>query len=193
MTAEVGRAYVKPGTLVRPGPRGRVGRLLIGGLYVSATILALLYANIFLRPETLDLADNEQVNALIGIGIGFVFAIPWLGYMVNIAFRVTWGGRLYGVLLGLVALALVLSLALFGAVWAPPFSLLVFLVILYTTGHLGVSHVLAALLATPGCEMRSIPHLIGILRGRDVEEHFCPGAWTQFDEREARRRAQLGG
>ncbi|MEE9173783.1 MAG: hypothetical protein V3U30_02265 [Thermoplasmata archaeon] len=190
MTAEVGRAYVKPGTLVRPGPWGRVGRLVIGGLQVSATTLALLYANIFLQPE-----KAFQINLFVPIyiGISSVIALRWLSYMVNIAFRVTWGGRLYWVLLGLVALTLVLSLALFGAVWAPPFSLLVFLVILYTTGHLGVSHVLAAILATPGCEMRSIPHLIGILRRRDVEEHFCPGAWTQFDEREARRRAQLGG
>ena len=192
MAAEVGRAYVKPGTLLRPGPSGRVGRLLIGGLQVSATILALLYASIFLRPQTVDLG-RFPLGVLIYIGISAVIALRWLSYMVNIAFRVTWGGRLYWVLLGLVALTLVLSLALFGAVWALPFSLLVFLVILYTTGHLGISHVLAALLATPGCEMRSIPHLIGILRRRDVEEHFCPGAWTQFDERESRRRAQRAG
>ncbi len=38
MPGEVGRAYVKPGTLLRPGPRGRVLRLLIGGLQVSAAI-----------------------------------------------------------------------------------------------------------------------------------------------------------
>jgi hypothetical protein len=89
MTAEVGRAYVKPGTLLKPGPRGRVGRLLIGGLQVSATFFALLYANIFLRPGTLDLADDVGVFVLIYIGITLGLALPWLGYMVNIAFHVT--------------------------------------------------------------------------------------------------------
>ncbi len=191
MTAEAGSAYVKPGTLVRPGPRGRVLRLLVGGPQVSATILALLYANIFLRPETVDLDSFEQTFVLIYIGFSAVIALYFLRDMVNVGFRVTWGGRLYWVLLGLAALTLILSLALFGAVWALPFSLFVFLVILYTTGHLGISHVLAAILATPGCEMRSIPHLFGILRGRDVEEHVCPGLWTNFDAREARRRAHL--
>jgi hypothetical protein len=69
--------------------------------------------------------------------------------------------------------------------WAVPFSLLVFVVILYTTGHLGISLVLGAILATPGCEMRSIPHLIAILRKRDLEERSCPYGLTRYDEREA--------
>ena len=63
--------------------------------------------------------------------------------------------------------------------------------ILYTMAHLGISHILAGILGTPGCEMRSIPQLIAILRKRDlVEEHSCPGLWTRYDQLEAQRRAQ---
>ncbi len=207
------KAYEKPGTLLKPGPTGRVLRLLVGGLQVAATILVLLYSSWFLRPETItsggfivallpgiqdipDLTSFQvfiQIFALIYIGISFVISLRWLPHMVNIAFRVTWGGRLYWVLLGLVAITIPLSLALFGTFWALPFSLLVFLTILYTTGHLGISLILAAILATPGCEMRSIPHLIGIVTGRKAEEHSCPGMWTGIDEREARKRAQPTG
>jgi hypothetical protein len=36
--------------------------------------------------------------------------------------------------------------------------------------------VLAALIATLGCEMRSIPQLPGRLSGRKVQEHCCPAS-----------------
>ncbi len=183
------QAYMKSGTFVRPGPRGRALRLFLGGLQLTATILALFNANMFLRPETLDLDNASAVFVLIYVVWSLVIALRWLGDMVNIAFGVTWGDRLYWVLLGLAVLTLSLSLALSGAIWALPFSLLVFVVILYTTGHLGISLVLAAVLATPGCEMRSIPHLIAILRKGDLKEHVCPGPLDRFDEWEAQRRS----
>ncbi len=47
----------------------------------------------------------------------------------------------------------------------------------------------AAVLATPGCEMRSIPHLIAILRMGDLKEHVCPGPLDRFDEWGAQRRS----
>ncbi len=51
--------------------------------------------------------------------------------------------------------------------------------ILYSTLHLRISLILAAILATPGCEMRSIPHLIAILKKRDlVDERSCPYGLT---------------
>ncbi len=70
-----------------------------------------------------------------------------------------------------------------------PFSLVVFVVIFYTAGHLAISYVFAAILATTGCEMRSIPQLIAILRRSDLgEEHSCDtGPWDRIDEWEARR------
>ncbi len=187
MTEKVGRAYVEPETFVRPGPRGRALRLFLGGLQLTATILALFNANMFLRPEE---PFSVSLFVVIWLGSSLLVALWLLGMMVNIAFGVTWGDRLYWILLGLAVLTLSLSLAVSGAIWAVPFSLLVFIVILYTTAHLGISLILAAILATPGCEMRSIPHLIAILEKRDlVDERSCPYGLTRFDEREARRRS----
>ena len=59
---------------------------------------------------------------MIWLGSSLLVALWLLGMMVNIAFGVAWGDRLYWVLLGLA----VLPLSLTGAIWAVPFSLLVF-------------------------------------------------------------------
>lgn len=188
MTGEVGGAYLKPGTLVRPGPRGRILRLLVGGLQVTALVFVLLNINMFLRPE-----EPFSVSLFVAIWLGFslVVNIRFLRDTVNVGFHVNWGNSPYWVLWGLAALSLALSLGFSGAIWAIPFSLFVFVVILYTTVHIGISYILAAILATPGCEMRSIPHLIAILRRSDLaEEHSCDtGPWDRIDEREARRRS----
>ena len=51
--------------------------------------------------------------------------------------------------------------------------------ILYSTLHLRISLILAAIHATPGCEMRYIPHLIAVLKKRDlVDERSCPYGLT---------------
>ena len=185
VTGEVDGDYLKPGTLVGPGPRGRILRLLVGGLQVTTIVLALLHTNIFLRPEE---PFSVSLFVVIWLGFSLVVDIRFLGDMVNTGFRVSWGNRPYWVLLGLAALTLALSLGFSGAIWALPFSLFVFAVILYTAAHLGISHILAAILGTPGCEMRSIPQLVAILRRSDfVEEHSCPGLWDHYDKREARR------
>jgi hypothetical protein len=55
-------------------------------------------------------------------------------------------------------------------------------------GHLGIAFVLSAIIATPGCEMRSIPDLFGRVIGKPSEEHHCPAAFiTKIDEWEHRR------
>lgn len=60
--------------------------------------------------------------------------------------------------------------------------------LLYTFGHLGISFILAAALATPGCEMRAPWHLWTLMSGRRTQEHYCPGVLTPIDRWEARRR-----
>ena len=96
MTTEIGRAYVEPGKLVRPGPRGRTLRLLVGSLQVSATIFALLLADVFLRPQNFVLLrpQNFVLNFvtlffLIYIGISTLIALYFLPDMLNLAFGVT--------------------------------------------------------------------------------------------------------
>ncbi|WP_223668512.1 hypothetical protein [Kangiella shandongensis] len=54
--------------------------------------------------------------------------------------------------------------------------------LLYVFVHLGISFILAALIATPGCEMRAIPHAYSLLTGRQYREHFCPGFLDRVDK-----------
>lgn len=49
----------------------------------------------------------------------------------------------------------------------------------------GFSFVLSALIGTPGCEMRSIPHLWTLVTGRETQEHYCPGIIDTVDRWEA--------
>ena len=54
-------------------------------------------------------------------------------------------------------------------------------------GHLGISFVLATLLATPGCEMRAIPQLLGMASGKQAAEHYCPAFIDKIDHWEHQR------
>lgn len=55
----------------------------------------------------------------------------------------------------------------------------------YVFSHLGVSFALSALFGTQGCEMRSIPILLGRMSGRPARDHHCPGPIGQLDAWEA--------
>ena len=58
----------------------------------------------------------------------------------------------------------------------------------YVFGHLGLSFLLAASLATPGCEMRAIPQLIGLAKKEQVAEHYCPAFIDSVDKWERARK-----
>lgn len=188
-TTEVGKSFVSWGTLVRPSRRGRTFRFLAGVVGLSATVLALLHPNWIIRLDTLDLAQASfgMLFGLVFLGLALVGHLINLNLIVNLAFKLNTGKYPLRIVGGLAAVALIADLLFFGTVWAAPLGIVVWIVLVYSTGHLGISHILAGILGTPGCEMRSIPHLVGILTGREVEEHFCPGTWTRMDERDAQR------
>lgn len=191
-TAEVGKSFVSWGTLVRPSIRGRIYRFVAGVIGLSATVLALLHPNWIIRLDTLDLAQASfgTIFGLVFLGLALVGHLINLNVIVNLAFKLNTGKYPLLIVGAMAAMALVADLLFFGTVWAAPLGIVVLMVLVYSTGHLGISHILAGILGTPGCEMRSIPHLVGILTGREVEEHFCPGSWTRMDERDAQRRAE---
>lgn len=78
------------------------------------------------------------------------------------------------IILLLFGAAVLLDLLFYGRVWALPLGLTLFvwLMVVYL---LGAAFVLATVLGTPGCEMRSYAQLATKLRGGDAAEHFCPG------------------
>jgi len=89
-----------------------------------------------------------------------------------------------------IILGIVASKLIVGAWWTPPLGRLVWLFVLYTFGHLGISFVVSSAIATPGCEMRGLPHLWTLLTGRRTREHYCPGFFDRLDAWEARRGIQ---
>jgi hypothetical protein len=55
-------------------------------------------------------------------------------------------------------------------------------------GYVGLSHVVAAILGLPGCELRMLAYFVAKARGAPAPLAACPGVWTPLDRWEARRR-----
>ena len=190
-TAEVGSGFVSSGTFVRPGLRGRTYRFLLGVFGLSATVLALLHPNWIIRLDTPDFAQASfwMIFGLVYLGGLLVWHLLNFNVIVNVGFKLDTGKIPLLIVGGLAATALIADLLFFGSVWAAPLGIVVLIVLVYSTAHLGISNILAGILGTPGCEMRAIAHLGGILTGREAKEQFCP-TWSGMDERDAQRSAE---
>ena len=163
-----------PGTLERPGPIGRLVRLAMG---------------IFMGWAAWYVGLHSDAGDLSSAGLWFwlLFALMLAPYVVNIGFGVKWGAwpRIAAVIVvaGAGSLGYVQTDTLLNSpLWV---AMAVFVVYIFI--HLGLSFLLSALLATPGCEMRAIPHLIGIVRGKSTQEHYCPGFIDGVDRWERER------
>lgn len=160
-----------------PGILGRVGRLLVG-LFALSFLTEVLPNFAFLVRTPL---SGSSFNYLFGVAIAF-----WLlPDVVNIGFNIRWGRGSQQLFLWLAAVAIMADLIFYGALWAAPLGWLVLSISVFTLGYLGMSHVLAAVIGTPGCEMRAIPHLRAMLRGETLEAVVCPGHWDWVDSMEA--------
>jgi hypothetical protein len=59
---------------------------------------------------------------------------------------------------------------------------------LYVFSHLGIAFILAAVIGTPGCEMRAFHDLYSRITGTPTKEHYCPvGPLHPIDQWEASR------
>ena len=166
-------AIIRNTTVVKPGPIGRFGRFVLGALSLSFVIGILPYYSHFINVNPL----NNSSPYFIGVLIAFLV----LNDVVNIGFNVSWRRRPQAIFLVLVLLAIALDMLLFGSTWGSPLGVVFFLMSILTHLYLGISHILAALIATPGCEMRSIPHLFAKLLGHNIKGVVCPGHWDAVD------------
>ena len=168
----------RPGTLSPPGPIGRLVRLGWGGF--------------------LGLAAYSTWTGRAGL-VGWTVPVQpfwWLGnavllavfpYVVNIGYGVAWGAWPRRVAATAFLAGVSVNLLATGAPWSPTLAWAVIAWQLYVMAHLGGSFVLAAIIGTPGCEMRAIPHLWTLVTGRPTEEHYCPGHIDAVDRWEAAR------
>ena len=168
----------QPGTLPKPGPIGRMLRIALGLLCFS------FVSGLFeIRSDLIDGQGN--IRALVWNGI--LLALFLISYVVNIGYSRDWKKWpaiiSATILLAVAALGYLLedtfeSTILARTIWAWE---------LYIFGHLSLSFLLAALIGTPGCEMRAFHDLYSRVSGTPTQEHYCPvGPLNSVDRWEAR-------
>jgi len=167
------------GSLPKPGPVGRLMRLAFG-------MLCLAFVNGLLDLEGDLLSENGRVKSLLWNGI--ILCLFLVSYVVNIGYSLNWKKRP-----AIVSATLLAVVGGIGYLQAGTFDTILlartlFIWEFYVMAHLGLSFVLAALIRTPGCEMRAIPHLISLITGGESKEHVCPvGPLGPVDDWEAKR------
>lgn len=159
--------FVEAGSLARPGPIGRALRLALGIACWYAVFQLIVYRQAIIA---------DPVTLLPNLSIIVLAAICIINYVVNIGFGVSWGRWPSYVSLAAGVVLAITAWLLFGSANHPSFGVALWAWLLYFYVHLGSSFVLAAIVATPGCEMRAIPELIGRLSNRSAQEHHCPAA-----------------
>ncbi len=168
-----------PGTLIPPGPVGRVVRLLFGALCVWYVI-----GLVAVQGSLMD--TQGHVRALIWSGI-----FPGLflvSYIINIGFSRAWKKWP-----AIVSAGVFLALAAYGQLSAGSvdtalLARTIWIWLFYLFAHLGLAFLLSALLGTPGCEMRAFHDLYSRLSGKPTKEHYCPvGPLSAIDRWEASR------
>lgn len=182
MSSETGREPLREvfhfdteGTLPLPGPIGRLVRMALG-LLIAKFIYDWL--------TIIDSSDYLQPFILLWVA----FSVALVPYVVNIGFGVNLGAWPRLALLGVWALAAIAGYVEQGVFRSELLWNVVEITQIYIYGHLGISFFLSAILATPGCEMRAIPQLMGKVSGTGSKEHYCPGFIDNIDRWERKRK-----
>jgi len=161
------------GTLPKPGPLGRLVRLLFG-------ILCLYYVYDLWSVRD-DLMINEKaIRPLLWNGL--IVGLLLVSYVINIGFSRPWKKWPAIVSAMLLAGVALLGYVRTGQLETPLLAHVVHVWELYIFSHLGLAFAVAALIRTPGCEMRALHHLYSVIIGRPTKEHRCPiGPLNQID------------
>jgi len=166
--------YDPAGTLIKPGVIGRSVRLILG---ILCTMLAWDVAT----------ASSPDLAASVSWWLVILLALIVVNYVVNIGFGLAIGQWPLIGSIALLTISAVTSSLSSGNPFAYPLFISSAVWMSYVFAHLGLSFLLAATLGTPGCEMRAIPHLIGMVRGMKVSEHYCPAFIDNIDKWEYQR------
>ena len=166
--------FEEEGSLPSPGPVGRIVRFLLGIL-----ILKLVYEWLFI----IDSSGYTQPFILLWI----VVSVALIPYVVNIGFGIKSGAMARYTLVSTWIVTGIMGFIAEGIVRSEFLWTVIKITQIYVYGHLGISFLLSAILSTPGCEMRAIPHLLGKVSGRGSQEHYCPGFIDNIDRWERER------
>jgi hypothetical protein len=169
----------EPGSLPRPGPVGRVVRLLFG-------LLCLWYVYGLMQFSGNLMDGDGHIRSIVWNGI--LPGLFLISYIVNIGFSRAWkklpaiaSAGVFLLVAGIAYLSqgTVETISLAQTIWAWE---------IYAFSHLGISFLVAGLIATPGCEMRALHYLYSKITGVPTKEHYCPiGPLHSIDQWEANR------
>ncbi len=187
--AEYDTHFVEGGTLPRPRWIGRVVRLAIGLLTLKLFVDLVRFEVLMERDSGLT-SWRFPTQLFFWAVVAFFFWI--LPHVVNLGFGKSWRNRSQIALAVILAAVSIWGLVAHGSLWTPALGWSILLWLLYESLHLGISFILAAALATPGCEMRAIPDLWSRLSGRASAEHYCPGFLDGIDRWELARSGGSG-
>ena len=168
----------EPGTLPRPGPVGRLTRLGFG-------LLCLYYVYGLLQVTDDLIGQDGRIRTVLWNGI--LIGLFLVSYVVNIGFSRAWKKWPAVVSAAALAIAAGVGYGLEGVVETNLLALCIWVWELYVFSHLGLAFVIAAVIGTPGCEMRALHDLYSRLTGIATKEHVCPvGPLRPIDQWEAR-------
>lgn len=159
----------------RPGPIGRLVRLVLGVLCTQSAV----GAGMSLIDGVSGFPDGGD-GLLIAAGVA-AWLTPWV---YDVGLGMSLGGRWRMLVAGGLVAAAAIGMGFGAAATGFHVGLLGWIVV--TLGWLGVSFLVAAVLRTPGCEMRALPHLANLLTRGSRELVACPGPLQPLDEWEAR-------
>ena len=126
--------------LPKPGPIGRSVRLALGLFLLYFAVSALTQYRLGGSPSATDL----------GVWIGLAFAVYYLPDVINLGLGRSWGRRPLFVGVTAVGVAGLIDGVSSGTVLGPALGLIVFLLIAYAFTHIGLSMILASIIAAPG-------------------------------------------
>ncbi len=164
--------FEQTGSLSSPGPIGRLVRLGLG-LWITYAFFQFLDIG-FLDAQKADRFFSWQTPTHSSFWIAVLIFFWVFPYVFNIGFSRNWRRKPQWLLVGALVVAATVGYALEGSLWSPAMGWLILIWLLYVTAHLGFSFLLAAVLGTPGCEMRAFHHLWTILTEKKLENIIVP-------------------
>lgn len=171
----------EPGTLLPPGPVGRLARLFFGALCLYYVYGLMMIAGSIVSP-------GGSIRSMVWNGI--VPGLFLVSYVINIGYSRAWK-KWPAIVSAIVFVVVAMVGYLFaGTVETAALAQLIWGWEMYVFTHLGLAFLLAATIGTPGCELRAFPDLCSRVTGVPTKEHYCPvGPLNPIDQWEAGRRS----
>jgi hypothetical protein len=168
-----------PGSLLRPGPIGRLVRFAYGVVFIWF-VVGLLDVSSDL------LSESGHIRWILALGL--VIGLYLINYIINIGYSRAWKKWPALISSGLFFAIAGIGYLTEGTIQTELLARSLWLWEIYLFLHLGSAYVIASVIGTPGCEMRAYHDLYSQLTGVPTKEHYCPiGPLNPIDQWEVQR------